>query len=59
MKWLREIWGLFVDDWRLAWQAVASLAIGALVAALGLKYLAGLVMFVLLAGALALSVRRD
>lgn len=59
MKWLREIWGLFVDDWHLAWQALASLAIGALVAALGLKYLAGLVMFVLLAGALAWSVRRD
>ncbi len=58
MKWLSEVYGLFVDDPKLVLMAFVSLALALLLGSLGMHRLAGAVLFVLLAGSIFVSVER-
>ncbi|WP_053961078.1 hypothetical protein [Sulfobacillus thermosulfidooxidans] len=59
MKWLKKVYGLFVDDPLLAVLSLISLAIVFLLAHIGLARLSGLVLFGLIAGSIMWSVRRS
>ncbi len=59
MKWLEEVYGLFVDDPRLALMALISLAVATVVSLLGAGWLAGLVLVVLVAASLMVSTVKD
>ncbi|CAB1129705.1 conserved protein of unknown function [Candidatus Hydrogenisulfobacillus filiaventi] len=50
--WLREIWGLFVDDAWLAGLAVVALGLAGLLAAGGHRLVAGLTLFLAVSAAL-------
>lgn len=52
MKWLKELYDLFVDDLTLAILALVALAIGLIVAHLGAKEAAGLAIFLVVSGSL-------
>ena len=58
MKYLEEIYGLFVDDPWLALTALAGLLLAGLLAVMGFKTTAGLFLVIVLVIGLALSVRR-
>lgn len=59
MKWLEEVYGLFVDDPKLALMALVSLAVATVLALLGEGRIAGLVLVVLVAASLMVSTARD
>jgi len=59
VKWLKEIYELFVDDPILALMALVALAVALVLAKLGAPSIAGLAIFLVVAGSLWLSVRRD
>ncbi|MHB1612218.1 MAG: hypothetical protein ACYCT0_11090 [Sulfobacillus sp.] len=59
MKWIAEVWGLFVDDPILALLGVVSLAVGFFLSHMGYSDVAGLAMFVVIVAAMAISVRRN
>lgn len=59
MKWLEEVWGLFVDDPIMAILALVALAVGTLLAVLGIKEVAGLIMFLVVAAGLWYTTRAD
>lgn len=59
MKWLEEVYGLFVDDPKLALMALVSLAVAAVLGLLGEGRLAGLVLVVLIAVSLVVTTVRD
>ncbi|MCY0879025.1 MAG: hypothetical protein OWU84_08800 [Firmicutes bacterium] len=59
MKWLREVYELFVDDPLLALLALVALAIALVLAKVGAQAIAGLAIFLVVAGSLWYSVRRD
>ena len=59
MKWLKKVYGLFVEDPKLAVMALASLVVATLIGATGLHQLAGLILFVLIAGSILVSVERN
>lgn len=59
MKWFKKVWGLFVDDPLLAVLGLVALAAGSIAARIGAKDWAGLVVFVVIVVAMAVSVRRD
>jgi len=52
MKWLKEIWDLFVDDGPLALIAILTLGVAVIVAHLGRPNWAGVVIFLGVAGGL-------
>jgi hypothetical protein len=57
-KLLQEIYGLFVDDPLLAVMGLVGLAVAAVLAHLGLRLFAGLVLVAVVVAGLAVSVRR-
>ena len=59
MKWLQEVWNLFVDDPRLALMALVALAVGLILVRVGIKEASGLVIFLVVAGSLWYSIRSD
>ncbi len=59
MKWLREVYDLFVDDPKLAVLSLVALAIAFLIAKAGAKSAAGLAIFLVVAGSLWYSTRHD
>ncbi|MDA8205625.1 MAG: hypothetical protein M0Z36_06105 [Thermaerobacter sp.] len=59
MKWLKEVYDLFVDDPRLALLSLVALAVALVVAKLGARTAAGLAIFLVVAGSLWYSTRRD
>lgn len=59
MKWLEEVYGLFVDDPKLALMALVSLAVATVLALLGEGRIAGLVLVVLVAASLMVSTAKD
>lgn len=59
MKWLEEVYGLFVDDPKLALMALVSLAVATVLGLLGEGRLAGLVLVVLIAVSLVVTTARD
>lgn len=59
MKWLKEVYDLFVDDPKLAVLALVALAVAWIVARAGAASAAGLVIFLVVAGSLWYSTRRD
>ena len=59
MKWLKEVYGLFVDDPTLAILALVALAVAFGLARLGAKAEAGLAIFLVVAGSLWYSTRHD
>lgn len=59
MKWLKEVYDLFVDDPKLALLALAALAVGLGIAKLGARTAAGLAIFLIVAGSLWYSTRHD
>jgi hypothetical protein len=58
MKYLEEVFGLFVEDKLLAVMGLVALAAGALVAHLGLHLLGGLLEVVVIVIGLVWSVRK-
>jgi hypothetical protein len=58
MKYLEEVFGLFVEDRLLAVMGLVALAVGALVAHLGLHVLGGLVEVAVIVVGLIWSVRK-
>lgn len=58
MKWLNEVYGLFVDDPKLVLMALVSLAVALGLSAIGLHTIAGVVLFLLIAGSIMVSVER-
>lgn len=58
MKWLNEVYGLFVDDPKLVLMALVSLAVALALGAIGLHTIAGFVLFLLIAGSIVVSVER-
>ena len=58
MKWLNKVYRLFVDDPKLVLMALVSLAIALALGAAGLHQLAGLILFLLIAGSVLVSVER-
>ncbi len=58
MKYLEEVFGLFVEDKLLAVMGLGALAAGALVAHLGLHLLGGLLEVVVIVIGLVWSVRK-
>ena len=59
MKWLKEIYSLFVDDPRLALLALVVLVVSALLAHLGIRTGSGLMIFLGVSVSLWYSVRRN
>ncbi len=59
MKWIREVYDLFVDDPKLAVLSLVALAIAFLIAKAGAKSAAGLAIFLVVAGSLWYSTRHD
>jgi hypothetical protein len=59
MKWIEEVWGLFVDEPVLALLGVVSLAVAFIISRMGYHDLAGLAMFVIIVVAMAISLQRD
>jgi hypothetical protein len=59
MKWLKEVYDLFVDDPKLAVLALVALAIALVLAHVGAKAVAGLAIFLVVAGSLWYSTRHD
>ncbi len=59
MKWVQEVWGLFVDDPRLAGLSLLALGVGFALARAGIREFAGLAVFLLVTAGLWLSVRHD
>lgn len=59
MKWLKEIYDLFVDDPKLAILALVALAVALVVVKVGAKTAAGLAIFLVVAGSLWYSTRHD
>ncbi|NMP23179.1 hypothetical protein [Sulfobacillus harzensis] len=57
MKWLKEVYDLFVDDPKLAILVLVALAIGLIVARAGAKEAGGLAIFLVVAGSLWYSTR--
>ncbi len=57
MKWLKEVYDLFVDDPKLAILALVALAIALIVAHAGAPEAAGLAIFLVIAGSLWYSTR--
>ena len=59
MKWLEEVYGLFVDDPKLVLMAVVSLAVALAVGVgLGWHKLAGAILFLMISGSIFVSVER-
>ncbi len=58
MKWVRKVYGLFVEDPLLAGLGFVSLLAAFLLSRAGLAELAGLVLFLLLSLSILISVRR-
>jgi len=58
VKWLREVYGLFVDDPKLVLMAFVSLAVALVLSSFDWHELAGAVLFVLVAGSIFVSVER-
>jgi hypothetical protein len=59
MKWIEEVWGLFVDEPVLALLGIVSLAVAFIISRLGYHDLAGLAMFATIVVAITISLRRD
>jgi hypothetical protein len=59
MKWIKKVWGLFVDDPLLALLGLVALAAGSVAAKIGARDWAGLVVFLVIVVAMTVSVRRD
>ncbi|OLZ11006.1 hypothetical protein BFX06_08720 [Sulfobacillus thermosulfidooxidans] len=59
MKWIKKVYGLFVDDPLLAVLSLIALAIVFLLAHIGLSRWSGLILFGLIAGSIMWSVRRS
>lgn len=59
MKWLKEVYDLFVDDPKLALLALVALAAALIIAKAGARTAAGLVIFLVVAGSLWYSTRGD
>ena len=59
MKWVKKVWGLFVDDPLLAFLGLVALAAGFVAARIGAQDWAGLIVFVVIVLAMTVSVRRD
>lgn len=59
MKWLKQVYDLFVDDPKLAVLALVALAVAVVLAHVGAKSVAGLAIFVVVAGSLWYSVSHD
>jgi hypothetical protein len=57
MKWLKEVYDLFVDDPKLAILALVALVIALIVAHAGAPEAAGLAIFLVIAGSLWYSTR--
>ncbi len=57
MKWLQQVYDLFVGDPKLAILSLAALVIALVVAQAGAKEVAGLVIFVVISGSLWYSTR--
>ncbi len=57
MKWLKEVYDLFVDDPKLAILSLVALLIALIVAHAGAKEAAGLAIFLVVAGSLWYSTR--
>ena len=57
MKWLKEVYGLFVDDPKLALLSLVALAVALIVAKAGAHTVAGLAIFLIMAGSLWYSTR--
>jgi len=58
VKWLKEVYFLFVDDPKLVLMAFVSLAVALALSSLGWHEVAGAVLFVLVAGSILVSVER-
>lgn len=59
MKWLKEVYGLFVDDPKLAILALVALAVALVLAKVGARTAAGLAIFLIVSGSLWYSTRHD
>ncbi len=59
MKWLKQIYGLFVDDPKLALLALVALAISGLLVKAGVRTAAGLAIFLIVSGSLWYSTRHN
>ncbi len=57
MKWIKEVYDLFVDDPKLAMLALVALAIALVVVHVGAPEVAGLAIFAVVAGALWYTTR--
>lgn len=57
MKWLKETYDLFVDDPKLALLTLVALVIAVVVVHVGAKEVAGLAIFVVVAGSLWYTTR--
>jgi len=59
MKWLREVYDLFVDDPKLALLALVALVVALVLSRVGARSAAGLAIFLVVAGSLWYSTRHD
>ncbi|PSR22288.1 MAG: hypothetical protein C7B45_07200 [Sulfobacillus acidophilus] len=59
MKWLKEVYDLFVDDPKLSLLVFVALAVAVIVARAGAKTAAGLAIFLIVAASLWFSTRHD
>lgn len=59
MKWLKEVYSLFVDDPKLAVLALLALLVALVLAKLGAHSAAGLAIFLVVSGSLWYSTRHD
>lgn len=59
MKWLKEVYDLFVDDPKLSLLVLVALAVALVIAKAGAKGAAGLAIFLIVAGSLWYSTRHD
>ncbi len=59
MKWLKEVYDLFVDDPKLSILALSALTMAFVIARAGAKGTAGLAIFLVVAGSLWYSTSRN
>lgn len=59
MKWLKEVYDLFVDDPILALVALVALAIALVLAKVGIRQVAGLAIFLVVGAGLWYSTSHD
>ncbi|AUW93044.1 MAG: hypothetical protein C7B44_00025 [Sulfobacillus thermosulfidooxidans] len=59
MKWVKKVYGLFVEDPLLAVLGLGSLLIAFILSHVGLAQLSGLVLFIFIAASIFISLRRS